>query len=175
MKKIITIAILVLTVYTGYAQNEGKVVVGSGNTSCTCQEGYTICQASSLFMSCCTCCQPGNSCGAWSAFGLCGCGCNKVTQGSSKGEVRFYKEKYVIFLRSLQELGYNTTALSNYAESITLNRLAKTLDVAGVKLVYYSYKDAEIDSLSGFSDYHIKIMKELSVLEKYASFIKNSF
>lgn len=59
-----------------------KLIAGS---SCTCQPGQTVCQADGGLMSCCTCCQRGSSCGAWSGFGLAGCSCENTSHVSSYG------------------------------------------------------------------------------------------
>ncbi|MDB5201839.1 MAG: hypothetical protein JWQ27_1248 [Ferruginibacter sp.] len=151
MKKLIVFALILISTLS-YAQTAGRL---EGTATCTCQPGYTICQASSLFMSCCTCCQPGSSCGSWTAFGLCGCICES-TSSKRGSEVKFYSEKYDAFMDYLDRNNVASADFRVYANTAKAGKLLKTGDAGTANYVVLSAEDNK-----AFSDQYIADMKRL--------------
>ena len=108
MKKLLSLVFTIISL-AGFSQ-QSNLASGSG-TTCSCQPNYTVCQASALFMSCCVCCQPGSSCGSWSAFGICGCGCEST---GTFANITLYPNKYGEFMTYLEKNNISTVKLREY-------------------------------------------------------------
>jgi hypothetical protein len=152
-------------------QESGKAIA---ITSCSCKPDQTLCQAESLFMSCCFCCQPGNTCGSWTAFGLCGCRCENASQPTESksmnniNPVKFYFDKFSDFLNYLDLNKIPTMNFRNYAKKILVGKQLQK-DSKGNE-----YYRIEGDELKNFTDSYLNDMNML-ILSKTNSALIASY
>jgi hypothetical protein len=121
MKKFLSFIIVCSFVVFGYQSY--------ASSNCSCQPGYTKCTADGGLMSCCTCCQPGSSCGGWTAFGLAGCSCEstgttKAHGYSNQSNLSTYMTAFASFTVHLNRNGMNTDNINN-----ALNEMTAGLDI----------------------------------------------
>lgn len=102
----------------------------SGGSSCTCQGSESLCSANAMFMSCCTCCQPGSSCGSWTGFGLAGCACED-TQPSKNNQLILNPVKFQDFLAFCDENRIPTQDLRNNLYNVCSEEDIKRLREGG--------------------------------------------
>jgi hypothetical protein len=155
MKKVLIVLATFLSSNLIIAQTTSKVAA-----NCTCQPGYTVCSADATFMSCCTCCQAGSSCGSWTAFGLAGCKCENTATGNKSvinSTVKFYFNKYNDFMNFLDKNKISSTSFRNFAAPPQLN---KTINRGAT--TDQDYIVLEGDELKSFTDAYISDMKILS-------------
>jgi hypothetical protein len=164
MKKIIIIVSFLIIKLTSFAQST-NVIVGS---SCTCKEGQAICTAETWLMSCCTCCTPPASCGAWTSWGLCGCRCESASASgvTINSEVKLFVNKYAEFMNFLTKNNIASDKFQQYFTTATSNKSVNKTANASTDYIVLQGTD-----LSTFTSSYLADMKELAKDPKVASFI----
>ncbi len=154
MKKIIIVVVFLFTKITGFAQTPAPNFA----STCSCKANQSVCSADALFMSCCTCCTPPASCGSWTAWGLCGCKCETVTNGAVvHSEVKFYLNRYNDFMTYLSQNKVVTDRFQQYFKAAILNKpINKTTNASS------DYVVLQGNDLATFTNAYLADMKEIS-------------
>lgn len=173
MKTIFGIVICLCSLTSAFAQESNKAastVPGAGNGNCNCKPTQSVCYAEAFFMTCCTCCQAGMSCGSWTAFGLAGCGCANAAKGDVKPEIRLFVNRLDDFLSYLEQ---NRVPNDNLV-SLTGAAKANHKSVAG-KTPDADYINLENAELQQFTDGYLAEIRGLVNDSKYGDVINEYF
>jgi hypothetical protein len=168
MKKVLLLMMVMWSAFS-YAQQE-RILLAEADlpSDCACLPGYSVCKAESVFMSCCMCCEPGSSCGAWTAFGLVGCRCEKTaTTGTAK--IWFYPNKFDAFLSFLDKYRIDRGELSALVEkTLEGTTLYEVRDNPAKTYVAFTVEQSKT-----FSEAYLAILKPLLEREDQKELIEN--
>lgn len=124
--------------------------IRQNNVPCVCRTGYNQCRVTTLFMSCCSCCEPGTTCDTWSFLGFCGCGCENSTSSRY-----LYIDIFKQFLGFLDQQEIYIPGIN-----IKFEELVKGLEVIDSKDARYVVPDAA--GLAEFIQYYKQEIQGLS-------------
>lgn len=155
----------------GYAQQERVAMLEADMAvDCTCQPGYSICKADGGFISCCICCEPGATCGAWQGFGLASCACQKENK-PVKARIYFHPNRYQDFMDFLAKHRIENGKLTELAAKLVETRtLYEVKDNLAKSFVLLSLEERE-----EFSETYLAILKPLLENEDQKELIENYF